>query len=389
MSTETKTRIDRPDSKVAAHHDTHSTGESQTSIDDDANHRELRTLRRLATVAVTLALFYTLYFAKNMLMPMALAVMLSLVLKPIMFFLRRLRVPNIVSASLLFAIFVTVTAATALLLSEPLSKWLAELPRTMQSTKLELRDMLEPFVKLQQATEQASREVDEMTQSPDELQPVSVRIEQPPLTSQWVNATGSMLASIVITTSLLFFLLAAGDRFLEKTVELVPTWRGKREVVALFRDIQHKISTYLGSITLINIGLGVVIGTGLWLIGMPNAVLWGVLAALLNYIPFVGLIAGAFIVTLAALSVFDSLPHAMLAPLIYLGANGIEANFATPAILGRTIDLNPVVILLAVFLFGWVWGVVGVFLAVPILICVRIVAETYETSRPLSVYLSQ
>jgi predicted PurR-regulated permease PerM len=228
-----------------------------------------------------------------------------------------------------------------------------------------------------------------MTQSPDELQPVSVRIEQPPLTSQWVNATGSMLASIVITTSLLFFLLAAGDRFLEKTVELVPTWRGKREVVALFRDIQHKISTYLGSITLINIGLGVVIGTGLWLIGMPNAVLWGVLAALLNYIPFVGLIAGAFIVTLAALSVFDSLPHAMLAPLIYLGANGIEANFATPAILGRTIDLNPVVILLAVFLFGWVWGVVGVFLAVPILICVRIVAETYETSRPLSVYLSQ
>jgi predicted PurR-regulated permease PerM len=117
--------------------------------------------------------------------------------------------------------------------------------------------------------------------------------------------------------------------------------------------------------------------------------LWGVIAMLLNYLPFAGLAIGTALMAFTGLATFESLPHAMLAPAIYLGANFIEQNLITPLILGRSIDLNPVVILLAALLGGWLWGVMGMFLAVPLLIIARVICESVEPLNPVAVYLSR
>lgn len=266
---------------------------------------------------------------------------------------------------------------------EPARQWLSQAPANLREMRQEMASLVEPLRQFQAAR----KEVDEALPGQDTAVPV--RIEQPALASEMINSTGGFLTGTVIVLVLLFFLLAAGDRFLEKTVQLVPTWRAKRDVVLVFREVQQKMSAYLGAITLINIGLGVVIGVGLWAIGLPNPLLWGVLAALLNYIPFAGLFAGTAIVFMVAIAELPTLGQAALAPPIYLAANGIEANCGTPALLGQSISLNPVMILLAIFLGGWTWGIGGIFLAVPILIVSKIACDNNEHLQAVSVFLER
>jgi predicted PurR-regulated permease PerM len=337
----------------------------------------------------TLAVFYTLYFARAILLPTTLAVILSLVLKPVTKRLDRLGLPSMVSAFLVLGAFSLVIGAGITALWQPASQWVAQAPTSLSKVGDQLRSVVRPLEDIKKA----KSEVDKMTSVPGdaaaEASPIPVEVKQPPLTSELLNTTGGFATAAIITLSLLFFLLASGDRFLEKAVQIRHTWREKREVVLLVKEIEQKMSAYLGAITVINIGLGIVIGTGLWAIDMPNPVLWGVLATLLNYIPFAGLVIGTCIVSIVAIAEFGSIGHAMLAPAVYLGANGVEANLITPAMLGRSISLNPVVILLAVFLGGWIWGVGGIFLAVPILLVVKIACEGNESLDPISVLLAR
>lgn len=336
-------------------------------------------------VLAVLAVLYTLYFTRSLLLPVTLAVLLNLVLKPVIIRLERLGLPNFVSATIVLIVMSATAALSVSLLWNPAKQWIAESPRNLQQVGRQLRAYVEPFERL----DDAKKRLDEITSSRGEEAAVPVRIEQPRLSSQMANPTGAVAGGVAVTLLLLFFLLAAGDRFLEKTVEMVPTWRGKRDTVALFREIQQKMSAYLGTITLINIGLGVVIGLGLWLIGIPNPVLWGVLAAVLNYIPFAGLIVGTLIVSLVAIAEFGSVGRALLAPIIYLTANGVEANLVTPLILGRSVSLDPVIILLSIFVGGWIWGVGGIFLAVPTLLVVKIACDNYQELKPLGAFLGR
>ncbi|MEQ8849972.1 AI-2E family transporter [Botrimarina sp.] len=335
-------------------------------------------------ILTALALLAVVYFAKAVLMPATLALVLALVLRPVVAAFRRHGVPAGFSATIIFGSALVLVAVASVTLFKPAQGMIAKAPETLTDVAARLREYAKPFEQLEEAQEQ----VDEVTRAPGEIRAVRVQIDQPTLSSDTLNATGGYAASIAITVALLYFLLALGDRFLEKTVQLIPTWRGKRDAVETLREIERRISRYLGAITIVNIGLGVVIGVGFWLIDMPNAMVWGVLAALLNYIPFVGLAVGTVLSAIAGLAQFEELGRAILPPVIYLIANGIEANLVTPAAMGRSIDLNPVVILLAVLLGGWLWGIVGVFLSVPLLIIAKIFCESQEGLRPIAVYLS-
>jgi predicted PurR-regulated permease PerM len=149
------------------------------------------------------------------------------------------------------------------------------------------------------------------------------------------------------------------------------------------------MSDYLFTITLINGFVGVAIGVGMWSIGLPNPILWGVMGALLNYIPFAGAAIGAFIVFWEGLAQFNSLSHAALAPAIYVGINIVEANFVTPTLVGKSISLNPVMIVLATVFWGWLWGVGGVLLAVPMLVVLKIFFDQSKILAPLGLFLEK
>nr|WP_261360644.1 AI-2E family transporter [Aeoliella straminimaris] len=351
--------------------------------------QDLRWIKACLILLSVLAVFHTLYFARAILLPIAMAVVLGLVLKPVQRRLTKLGLPGIVSAIVVFGLFTLVLMLGLRTIWEPANHWIEQAPTSLHKVREQLRGAAGPLESIELA-EKELEGLTAMTENPEPSnRPLSVRVEQPALASQILNTTGSFATSVTITLSLLFFLLAAGDQFLEKAVQVKKSWREKWDVVLLAREIEHKLSTYLGTITVINLGLGLVIGCGLWLIGMPHPVLWGVLAALLNYIPFAGLVIGASVVFIIAAAEFDSLAHALLAPAIYLAANGVEANLVTPSVLRHSISLNPVVIMVAVFLGGWCWGIGGIFLSVPFLLILKIICDSHKPLEPVGVFLGR
>ncbi|QEG36919.1 AI-2E family transporter [Bythopirellula goksoeyrii] len=338
----------------------------------------------LATLAV-LAVFYTIYFTRSILFPITLAVLLNLVFKPIVLRLQHFHIPAVASATLILVTFATTVALGVWLLWEPANERIAQF--NSPSYYARLTENLKPLQKPLGDLNKASKKIDEITSGSGD-KPIKVQEVQPQL-GNMLNLTGGFVASSVIMFVLLFFLLAGGDRFLEKLVELMPTFRDKRRVVELSREVQQRMANYLFTISAINVGLGVAIGIGMWAIDLPNPVLWGVMGALLNFIPFAGSALGAFIVFLEGITAFNNLGQAALAPLVYVSLNALEANFVTPAMLGRTISLNPVMVVLAIFFWGWLWGIGGVLLAVPLLVALKIFFDQSQVLAPLGTFLER
>ncbi len=173
-----------------------------------------------------------------------------------------------------------------------------------------------------------------------------------------------------------------------KLVHSLSTFRHKKQAVEITNQIQKDIAVYLGTVTLINTGLGVAIGLGLWAAGVPNPVLWGMMAALLNFLPDIGLAIGSTAVFVVGLMTFDALTDALIAPAIYIGCNAVEANFITPMLLSQRLTLNAVVVFLAVILWGWLWGVSGALMAVPMLAMVKVIADRVDGLSAQSEFLS-
>jgi predicted PurR-regulated permease PerM len=212
---------------------------------------------------------------------------------------------------------------------------------------------------------------DDPAEAAGEDRPARVEVVQPSLTRMFMNATTEALFGLSLVIVLLFYFLASGDRALEKLVELMPRWGQKRKVVEITRDIQDSVSRYLITTAVINIALGGFIAMGLFLAGLSNPLLWGIVAALLNFLPFVGAIAGIILVALAGLIEYD-LPWAAVFPAIYVVCNIVEANFVTPMLLGQRISLHPAWLMVFFILVAWMWGMGGALIAVPVLAVIKI-----------------
>jgi predicted PurR-regulated permease PerM len=208
----------------------------------------------------------------------------------------------------------------------------------------------------------------------------TVQVEGTNLAETVITSTRTFIAGVIIVVALLYFLLAYGDVLASKIVQLSSSGRA---ISAAARAAEGEISAYLFTITLINAGLGVAVGGAMALLGMPNPVLWGVMAAVLNFIPYIGAMTGIAIVAVVALLTFDDPGRAALPPLCYFVLTGLEGQFLTPTILGYRLRLNPVVIFLWLVLWTWLWGVPGALLAVPILTGLKIVCDQVESLRPL------
>jgi predicted PurR-regulated permease PerM len=204
-----------------------------------------------------------------------------------------------------------------------------------------------------------------------------------------MSQTRAAISGLFIMLLLLYFLLASGRLFLRKLVRVLPRFHHRRSAVKIVRHTEHDLSRYLGTMILVNIGLGVAVGVALYLLGMPNPALWGALAALLNFIPYIGPLVNVAIVGLVAVVSFDSLGEAALPPLAYLALNSIEAGLVTPAVMGWRLRLNPVAIVLAVTFWTWIWGIPGGLLAVPMLTTFKITCDHVEVLAPIGEFLGR
>lgn len=335
-------------------------------------------------IIALLATMGVVYFARSILFPIVLAILLNFVFKPIVVRADRWRISPPWSSAIILLGILALLGVTLSALWNPAADWISDVPAIRQDLANKLRPLREPVEILNQAT----KEVEQMASIDNESTPLKVRVEQPGIASFLVNTSGGYLASTVLTMTLLYFLLAAGDRFLEKIVSLMPTWSSKKNAVELIRAIQSNISNYLFTITCINAGFGVIVAGAMWLLGLPTPALWGAVAFALNYIPFVGAGVGACIVFVIALGEFD-LAYATIAPLVYILLNLLEGNVVTPSLLGRSMSLNPVVILVSLAIWGWMWGIGGVFVAVPILVAFKIICDHAEPFAPLGKLVEQ
>jgi len=170
-------------------------------------------------------------------------------------------------------------------------------------------------------------------------------------------------------------------------VTVLPQFKDKKKAVTIARETEAQISVYLFTTTLINIGVGVVTGVALALVGMPNPVLWGVLAGVLNFIPYLGAVVNTVILGLASVVTFERTSDALIPPLVFLGLNLIESNLVTPMILGRRMRLNTVALFIGLIFWWYLWGITGAILAVPIMAAFKIMCDHIESLAPVGEFL--
>jgi len=203
-----------------------------------------------------------------------------------------------------------------------------------------------------------------------------------------VRHAGPVLLGMLITFVSLMFLLIFGDVILEKIVKLLPQWHEKKEAVQAMWELERDLSTYLLTLTAINVGIALVVFPVLWSLGMPQPWLWAVLAGLLNYIPYLGPVIYLVLLTLASFISFSGWGGALMPPIAFLCINTVEAYLITPTLMGKRFELNPLVVFVWLVLWGWLWGVAGTLLAVPILVCFRIICSHVPDLYPLGMIIA-
>lgn len=342
-------------------------------------------IRSIALTGLFLiALFHTLFVARSIFIPLVLAILLSLMLRPPIRILSNRGIPDSIGAGALMLLMTAVLSIGFYSLSTPAATWLNEIPESVQTIEWKLRTIQKPIQKVKEVSDA----VENAANVGDDVAP-KVSVKEDGLLSYLLGQTQGALMMLFLTAAFLFFLLASGDLFLRKLVKVIPKFHDKRQAVEIVHRIQNDIATYIFSITMVNIALGVAIAITMYLLGMPNAALWGVMAFFLNFIPYLGAIAGVAVVGVVGFVQDDSLTYPLMVMAAYYGLTVIEGTVLTPMLLGQRLRLNPVVVFLALILWGWLWGIPGALLAVPILATFKILCDRLEPLNGVGEFLGR
>ncbi|MBC7780528.1 MAG: AI-2E family transporter [Proteobacteria bacterium] len=324
----------------------------------------------MINIGASILIVAALYLAKPLLLSVLIALLLTLLCSPLVSALARRGIPESVSAGLVVAVAVAALAWGALYLAGPAQRWLQPTAQDARLLERRLAELKKPLA----ALTSASRRVAEITADDAPGKPREVVVEREGWGS-WIDATQSFAASVVATLVMVYLFLASGDTFLRKLVRVLPKLRDKIRAVEVSRDIRHEIGRYFLVITGINAGLGVATGAAMWWLGMPNPVLWGVMAGVLNFIPYIGGVVSLILIAVAAALSLDSWREIVLVVGVFGTISVIESFVVQPMLVSRRLELNPVIVLLAVAFFGWIWGIGGAIVAVPTLVAVRILSD--------------
>jgi predicted PurR-regulated permease PerM len=336
-------------------------------------------------VVMVLGAIAFLYFGRPVVLPIVLAAVAAMILRPLIRWLSHCHLRPALAAAVVLCLFVAAVVIGFLKLGPPAMAWMSEAPTHMAQLRQRVQEMFPRAAHLSQAAEAVSSLGATETEK-SKATPVEIKTSRVP--SAFINWTETLLAGAGEALVLLYLLLASGDLFLQKLVRVMPTFSDKKRAVEISREIQQNITNYLSSVSVINITLGAVFSAGLFVLGVPNAAMWGMLVACLNFIPYFGPVAGILLLGVVGLLTYDSLPKGLLPPVWYLLLHLLEANFVTPLLLGRTFTLNPVVIFVSLIFWTWLWGVPGALLAVPILVSFKVVCDRVPTLSSIGELLS-
>lgn len=332
-----------------------------------------------------LLLFYTLYFAAPVLIPIAAAVLLALLLNPLVERLEALFFPRGVSAAIVVVAALGLVLTGLAQLAAPAQEWVAKLPGSFAKIEQKLRIVKKPIEDFQKATEK----IESATELSNRPRRQKVEIARPGMIEDLFSGTQRVIASFGVTLILCFFLLSSGGLFVRKLTAAFPSLAGDGGTGDLFGAIRRDISFYLAAATCINIAMGMSVAGLAAYLGVPNALLWGALVSVFAFIPYAGSVISLIVLALAGLVEFDDLSKAMVLPLGFLAVTVLVQSVVVPQVMGRRLVLNPVAIFLAITLWGWMWGIAGALMAVPILACIKIVSERTPAMRQIAEFLGR
>ncbi len=356
---------------------------SAQPVANGANGERSSSFNRALWALVLIAIGFTLYLTSSLLLPIMVAGTLALLLSPAVNILNRLRLPQPLSAGVVMLVVLGLLGTLAVNLAEPVQRWIDTAPQNLRRLEGKINTLIRPVEAVREATEKVS----DLAGKEPKANGREVVVAKTSDTSL-VDVTVNTIVMVLSTVMLLYFLLASGDVLLRKIIVVTPDREDKIRVVEILRTIQREVGHYFATITLVNIGLGVATGLAMWALDVPTPAVWGLAAALLNFLPYIGPLILTVLLTAVGLLTFDAPLSVLGPPAAFLLLNFIEDQILLPFLLGQRLFINPVVIVLWVLFWAWMWGIGGILLAVPLLVAVRICAEKVPVLNPIAVLLA-
>lgn len=343
-----------------------------------------KTIEKVSLVGILVVLIlFVLKIASLILVPLTLAILLSLLFAPLVNSLSKIGISKRIGSAAIVLALTGLLVGGIILLAEPTSQWLEKSPSLFHEIERKLNKLKEPMKQVQEAADK----VEDLAAIDKKSQPFIVKLQAKKLSETVFVATPKFLAFMLLLIILLYFLLFSGGEVAEYLVHMISRM-GRRECsIDMGHYIQQEISKYLFTIATINICLGVSIAIAMALIGLPNPILWGTMAAILNFAPYIGAICGTFVIAAVSFISFDQLSQILLAPGIFLVLTSLEGHIITPQVLGIRFSLNPLLLFLSMIFWGWMWGYIGALLAVPLLVIFKITCQSVDTLQPIADFL--
>jgi predicted PurR-regulated permease PerM len=319
------------------------------------------TAAQMATVGIFVLLSITcLYFCRPIVLPVLAAALIATTCAPIIKWAVARGLSRWATAIVLVLLMVSLAGLVLTLMAAPLGEWIARGPEIAASIKQKLYVLDRPL--------SALRDLQKAVMPAGDGAAVAVETSHMALVAPVVAFVTPALGEIVLFIATLIFFLAGQMEFRRYLASFFTTREGKLRFIRTANDIEHNLASYVATVTLINVCLGVVVALGAWVFGFPNPLIFGVLAALLNYLPYIGPACMALILFAVGLVTFPTLGYALLPPACFVGLTTIEGQIITPTVMGHRLTLNPLAVFLAIAFWAWLWGPMGAFLAVPLLI---------------------
>ena len=338
--------------------------------------RLLAGLSLIAGVGLIVALPFALREGAEFFMPVTAALVVAIALVPLLEWFERRGVPSRLSAAMCLIVFLAAAFFAIGSIVIPASDWIALIPQRI----VKVRSALQPVLDLYQNLDRFITRIANQIQVNQASHTRAVRIEEPnSVAGLLATSAPHLLIQLFFALLVIFFFLAGWTAMRKRTIVSRGSFEGALTTARVIQQVVDATSTYLGTITVINIGLGALTAGALWLLGMPSPIMWGGIVAVANYIPYLGPIVCALLLFLGGLMTFPDIWGALACPAAFIGFHLVEANLFTPMVVGHRLTISPLAILISLSFWAWVWGTTGALLAVPLLIIMKTIFSAAGT----------
>ncbi|MFC3786107.1 putative PurR-regulated permease PerM [Sphingopyxis italica] len=348
----------------------------QIEIDDFRRDRLLAALALILGAAFCLGLPFALQAGAEFFLPLTAAIVIAIALVPLLEWLERRGLPSALAAFFALVTFLAIINAALAIIVVPATGWFARIPESIPRIQSNLAPLIDFYSTLQRFVDRTLMSVASGTEATAQAVAATAPTS---VVDYFITSAPSAAIQLFFAVLVIFFFLAGWTRLRKGTIRRRGSFDGAMQTARVIQNVVDATADYLATITMINAILGLSVALLLWALGMPSPFMWGGIVSICNFVPYLGPIVAAVLLGLGGLMTFDAVGLALLPALIFIGVHLVEANLITPLVLGKRLTINPLLILVSLSFWGWVWGTPGALLAVPLLLILQTVLASTGT----------